>query len=809
MLIYVANSEIIGVYLGLILTDIYKTHTIRLACCALLSMNSTPLTTSDTSENQPQRFKKIIDGAGMGTWEHNLQTRELIYNEHWANIIGHSIADLQPITVDTWRALVHPEDLPRAVKKMYDHLVGKADFYEVEVRLKHKNGSWVWVLDKGSVATFTADGKPEWIMGLIQDITERKSNELLLTHYKDLLQSTKEVAQIGTWEMDMLAEKLEWSTITKDIFGVSQSYEPAYNDAINFYAEGESRQRLQSKMNALIKNGVAFDEELLVQTPKNDLKWVRAIGTPVLKKGICIRIYGLLQDINEKNIALKKLALQEEQFRQTFDFAPNGIALVSPDGKWLRINRSFCNLLGYSEQELLTTDFQHITHPDDLEADLALVKLVLKGERAGYTIEKRYLHKNGSIVYALLAVSLVRSLDDEPMYFISQVNDITPIKTLEFALKESLDKMKSIRDASTRVGIIETDVNGLIRVFNVGAENLLGYKATEVLNKQTPLLIYSKTELAEREGYLAQLYGRPIVGFETITVNLQTNTFETQEWTFLRKNESEFNVQCTITPVKNSSGVVIGYLFIFFDITLLKDAEREIKSLLDVTHEQNNRLLNFAHIVSHNLRSHSGNIGMVLELMKEEMPASTQNEFYPLLQKASANLTDTILHLNEIVLMTTGVNKNMVPLNLFEYVEKAGLSIQAIVSENEATIQNEIGKDLFVQAIPAYLESIFLNLLTNALKYKSPFRKPVINISAQTDGRYVSILVKDNGSGIDLKLHGNKLFGMYKTFHGNRDARGIGLFITKNQVEAMGGSIEAESEINIGTVFTIHLQKQI
>lgn len=770
-------------------------------------MNSTFVNASDTSENQLQRFKKIIDGAGMGTWEYNLQTRELIYNEHWANIIGYKIADLQPITVETWRSLIHPEDHPKALKKMHEHLEGKTDFYEIEVRLKHKDDRWIWILDKGSVATFTADGKPEWIMGSIQDITQRKNNELLLSHYHDQLQNTKEVAQIGSWEMDLEGQKLEWSSITKYIYEVEQNYNPAYSDALSFYAEGEHREKIQRKINALIQNGVAFDEELQIKTP-NGPKWVRTIATPVFKKNKCVRIFGLLQDINEKNVALKKLALQEEQFRQTFDSAPNGMALVSPEGKWLRINKSFCKLLGYTEEELLITDFQHITHPDDLAADLALVNAVLKGEREGYTMEKRYLHKNGSIVYALLAVSLIRSEEGEPLYFISQVNDITPIKTLEFALKESVDKMKSIQDASTRVGIIETDVNGLIRVFNVGAENLLGYKANEIQNRHTPLLFHSKTEVTDRETHLAQLYDRPITGFETLTVNLQSSTFETQEWTLLRKNMSEFAAQCTITPVKNSDGVVTGYLFIFLDITLLKDAEREVKSLLDVTREQNNRLLNFAHIVSHNLRSHSGNISMVLELMKEEMPASTQNDFYPLLQKASGNLTDTIAHLNEIVLMNTGVNKNLVPLNIFEYVEKGVLAIQALIFENEAVVQNQVNKTLFVQAIPAYLESIILNLLTNALKYRSPFRKPVINITAQADGHYISIMVKDNGSGINLKLHGNKLFGMYKTFHGNKDARGIGLFITKNQVEAMGGSIEAESEPGVGTTFTIHLQKQ-
>lgn len=763
---------------------------------------------ANSTENQLQRFKKIIDSAGLGTWEYNLQTGQLIYNHHWAATLGYTLDEISPVTEQTWYNIIHPEDKTRVQEHLRAHLEGKTGYYELELRYKHKNGSWVWVVDKGSVATFTPDGKPEWVMGSIQDITERKNNELLLSHYKELLQATKEVAQIGTWEIDLVNKNVVWSAVAKNIFEVGANYIPLCQNLIEFHPEGESRQRIQAKLENLIANSVAFDEEIQVLTFKGNLKWVRIIATPVIENGVCVRVYGLVQDINEKAVALNNLALQEEQFRLTFEFAPNGIALVSPEGRWLRINKSFCELLGYTEAELLRTNFQQITHPDDLDDDLALVASVLRGERDSFTMEKRYFHKSGNVVYALLSVALVKSKTGEPLYFISQVNDITPIKTLQFALKESVYKMKSIQDASTHVGIIETDVNGLIRVFNVGAENLLGYGAAEVVDKHTPMLFHVENEIADKESHLTRLYTRKVTGFEALTINLQTSAFETQEWTLVRKNKSEFAVQLTITPVKNADSAVIGYLLVFFDITLLKNAEQEIKSLLDVTSEQNNRLLNFAHIVSHNLRSHSGNIGMVLELMREETPESTQNEFYPLLQKASDNLTDTITHLNEIVLMSTGVEKSMVSLNLFEYVNRALLNVQAVIIENNAVVQISIEKDLFVRAVPAYLESIILNLLTNALKYKSPFRPLLINISAMVNNNHVTIVVKDNGSGIDLKIHGNKIFGMYKTFHGNRDARGIGLFITKNQVEAMGGTIEVASEPNVGTEFSVHLQKQ-
>ena len=112
-----------------------------------------------------------------------------------------------------------------------------------------------------------------------------------------------------------------------------------------------------------------------------------------------------------------------------------------------------------------------------------------------------------------------------------------------------------------------------------------------------------------------------------------------------------------------------------------------------------------------------------------------------------------------------------------------------------------------LKVVPAYLDSILLNFITNSIKYKSPDKKSFIKFSASKEDKDVMFLVEDNGRGIDLKRHGGKMFGMYKTFHGNKDAKGVGLFITKNQIEAMGGNIEVESEVGVGTKFTIKFNK--
>jgi signal transduction histidine kinase len=131
----------------------------------------------------------------------------------------------------------------------------------------------------------------------------------------------------------------------------------------------------------------------------------------------------------------------------------------------------------------------------------------------------------------------------------------------------------------------------------------------------------------------------------------------------------------------------------------------------------------------------------------------------------------------------------------------AGLAMKAGV-----TIENNINSDLNLEVIPAYLESILLNFVTNGIKYQSNERASFIKLHTTIENNYVIVHVEDNGIGIDLKKNRDKLFGMYKTFHSNKDARGIGLFISKNQVEAMNGKIEVESEVNVGTTFKIYFK---
>ena len=174
---------------------------------------------------------------------------------------------------------------------------------------------------------------------------------------------------------------------------------------------------------------------------------------------------GILTDITEQKKQEAELRLSEERFRRAFDDAPSGMALVSPAGRWLRVNRALLEMLGFTEAALLATDFQSLTHPEDLAKDLALVARVLAGEIPSYQLEKRYFHRDGTVVFAMLSVSLARDHAGMPLYFISQLENITQRRQMEQMKREFISTVShELRTPLTSIrgslGLIEGGVLG-------------------------------------------------------------------------------------------------------------------------------------------------------------------------------------------------------------------------------------------------------------------------------------------------------------------------------------------------------------
>ncbi|GLB51151.1 hypothetical protein NBRC110019_01900 [Neptunitalea chrysea] len=601
--------------------------------------------------------QKYLDNPNSkGYWVWNLENPDdQWYNDDFWHTLDISIPP-EDKTSSFWKEVMIDEDVAYCFENLKNHLKNPEKEFEQLVRYTNNQEEIIWMKCLGKTLC-NKEGIPTRMVG----ITLRKNRVQSLQDYNNLLEHSNEAATIGHWEIFIDSKKAYWSKITKKIYEVPDNYEVSLEEALKLFNDSASLELVQESL----EKATSYDIETKITTYNNTEKWVRAIGIPVMQNGKCIEIYGLLQDINEDVKKREELSLKEELFRNTFEGASIGMALVSLEGKWLRVNQSLCDMLGYSKNEFYTLNFQNITHPADLDIDLKKVNNLIKGNGNNYQLEKRYFHKNGDIVYALLAVSIIRDKDNIPLHFVSQITDLS----------------------------------------------------------------------------------------------------------------------------------------------VQKHAYKRIESLLEITQNQNKRLLNFAHIVSHNLRSHSGNLSMLLDLMKIEMPSQTKNDFFTMINQAVDNLGETIKHLNEVILLHTKQRDDIKKLNLKKFIDNALTSLKGQIIEHNVTIENEVKEDTYINYVPAYMDSILINLISNAIKYKEPSREPFIKIKVTKTDTHIILLVSDNGIGINLTSNKSKLFGMYKTFHPHPEAKGIGLFITKNQVEAMEGKIDVESTLGIGSTFKVYFKK--
>ncbi|MDX1766841.1 MAG: PAS domain S-box protein [Arenibacter troitsensis] len=257
-------------------------------------------------------------------------------------------------------------------------------------------------------------------------------------------------------------------------------------------------------------------------------------------------------------------------------------------------------------------------------------------------------------------------------------------------------------------------------------------------------------------------------------------------------------------PLIGENGEVTGLVGISMDISEQKQKQKELKSLISVTSSQNKKLINFAHIVSHNLRSHSANFAMLLDFLGNEEDEKERHKIMEMLSDSSKSLMETLHNLNDIVAINTESNIIKKEVNFNKKLNAVLKQVNNQLITAKATVISEVSDDVYINVVPDYLKNILTNIITNAIKYKKPKVDPVIKLSVNYVQNYTVISIEDNGLGMDLKKYGTKLFGMYKTFHGNSDAKGLGLYITKNQIEAMHGKISANSQVGIGSTFNLY-----
>jgi PAS domain S-box-containing protein/diguanylate cyclase (GGDEF)-like protein len=308
-----------------------------------------------------------------------------------------------------------------------------------------------------------------------------------------------------------------------------------------------------------------FEYQYRIVRPDGSIRWMEDRCFPIRDDGgKVIRVAGVAEDITERKRTDEALRESEESFSGAFEFAPIGMALVSPDGRWLKVNRALCDLVGYSEAELLTRTFQQVTHPEDLDADLENVRRLIAGEIHTYQMEKRYVHARGQFVSVLLNVSLVCDGQAQPLYFIAQIQDITERKQ---AAKDLLESERRFSDMLGNIELVSMmlDCEAQITYCNDYLLRLTGWRREEVLGREWFDLFIPAGHDDVKEMFSALLAELPSAAHPENEILTRSG-----ERRLIRWNNS---------VLRSGAGDVIGTASIGEDITERKAAEDRIAFL--------------------------------------------------------------------------------------------------------------------------------------------------------------------------------------------------------------------------------------
>jgi PAS domain S-box-containing protein len=644
---------------------------------------------------------------------------------------------------------------------------------------------------------------------VFQDITPLKKTLAQLAFSQNQFWTAYNSSTIGMAIISLQGNIVDMNDYFCNLLAYSKSY--LLNKPFNDLFISEDQQEEQKYFSDLqIGNIDGFQLEARLITHDHTIAWVKATYAIVRNINQEVSHYIIqLIDIS-KNKEYESEIIKTNQELTAILSSRSDVAIISTDinGIITKFNKGAEILLGYTKEEIINkkTPLHFHTKEEIKKRNLELQKLfkapipdidtiTLYAKNGRQEIKNwTYVSKNKEHIPVQICISAIKNSQNEITGYLSIAIDNRLLIYTKNALKESEQKL-SIALEGAGVGIFDYWIQKNKIYLSNNYNDLFGYTASQKINDYNDWS--SKIHPEDLRGLMKEFkkheHQKSSVFLKEVRIKCADSSYK---WTILR---------CKITQFKN--GFPERVIGTFADITIQKQKQEELQQALDLVSEQNKRLLNFTYIVSHNLRTHIANFELGFNLLNDESTSPEEKiELIENIKNISEKLGDTIKNLNEVIAIQTNTNIKKKKLNLNEYINKTIPVLESLLEKRHVQIINKVNDQVFIHFNPAYLESIIINFLTNAIKYRHPDRQAYVMIEHEVlkDKKH-RILFKDNGIGIDLHRHQSDLYGMYKTFHRNKDAKGIGLFITKNQIEAMGGSITVESEVGVGTTFIITL----
>lgn len=735
-------------------------------------------------DSQHGMLESVLESQLVFMVKTDLQGNYIYLNSHFCNYLN--IDGMDVIGSQFSRHLI-PEDRYKCKEILRDSLANPTARQKVLLRIAH--GELGAVASEWEFMVLEREGGTAEILAIGFDVTERELIELDLFAANQRLQTYINNSPLGVVEYDNELNIIQWSKRSEEIFGWKE--EEILNkkfSAFDMIHEDDLENTIKvgrELMSGEVDGNVSFNSNYTKEEKVVHCIWYNSVIKD--EEGKVQSILSLVQDITSRKQVEQQLIASENRFRFLIENGNDAVAILSHDAQPLYVTPSIKRVLGYNEDEAMQMDVFDLLHPDDKVGVQLALQSALENPGVpvkGYT--SRMKHKNGS--WRWVESTITNLLDNVHVGgIVDNFRDITERIEAEQLIKRTNRHLERAQKIA-HIGYWEMNIETGENYWSDEMYHICGLdKKAGVM----PLAEFMQLIHPDDHDRVAKLNGLVLESDETLMV----------EYRLMRKNKSIIYVQAILNRIADEHGNAVAIEGTLQDISERKQGEHTLKHLLDTTTDQNKRLKDFSFMTSHNIRSSVANLLGLTSLLNGE-PGNT--EYVSMISTTTLQLDRTLKNISELLNFENEFTlQYRIDCNLFECVNRIITLNDSIIKLKGIELIVEVPMDFTVSVIPAYLDSILHNLITNAIKYGITESSNLIIIKAERTDDATAVSVQDFGVGINMPVSGNKLFKLGSRLHTSSEGQGLGLFMTKHQVELMGGRIEVESEVSVGTTFKV------
>lgn len=680
---------------------------------------------------------------------------------------------------------VYPDDLPNLLRSIELSKNNLTD-WELEYRSVLDDNSIIWI--KGSSSPeLKSDGTITWY-GYFQDITEQKNTHEKIRESKERYDIIAKATNDTIWDWDLKTDFIKWN---KGIVGVFGYHLNELEMNIEWWfskIHPKDVIRVRENLNLCIsKRESRWEDDYRFICFDGTYKYVHDRGFLVIEAGIPVRMIGAMQDITERKQVEEKYFESELRFKTIFEAEPECVKLVDINGKLVEMNKAGLTMLeANSIEEVNSHSLIEFVLPKYQASYKKMNEQVMEGKES--YIEFEAIGLRGTKRWVETNAVPIRDLNGDVTMMLSVTRDISNRKKEEHHLKLLESVITNTNDSVMIAEAEPFDEPGPKIVYvNAAFTKMTGYSSEEVIGKSPRILQGPKTDKDELKRMRECM-----------------QRWESCEITVInyKKSGEEFWINLSIKPVADATGWFTHWIAVERDVTERKNNELEREQIIAELSQNNKDLKQFSYVTSHNLRAPIANLlGLTSLIDQYKISNKSLKQIIDGVRQSALMFDDTVKDLSKVLIIKDQTNIIKEEVSFVVVIENVLKQLSIAMDDHTVKIYYEFSDAPFALFTPSYMESVFLNLFTNAIKYQSPKRKLKIDIVSNVIDGCVILKFKDNGIGIDTEKYKDKLFKLYQRFHDNPDGKGLGLYLVKSQLEALGGSIAVESEVGMGTTF--------